>query len=134
MMVDFRLAFTTRLPLAVLIVMGIKVWENRSCLPVPHKGRCGMSVSKSSDEVEYRNFIEFTKRCFPKEVQDAIPKWEEVKDWRGKMIAVMDYEASETPGLPIWNEGYRFWWRLTNVSMLQEPYPVRGNVGMWEVK
>lgn len=92
-----------------------------------------MSVSKSSDEKEYQNFIEFTKRYSTKELQEAIPPWDRVKEWRGKMVAVMDYEASERPGLPIWNEGYRYWWKLSNVTMLKDPYPVRGNVGMWSV-
>lgn len=133
MISEFHLAFTTRLPLAVLIVMGVKGWENRSCLPVPSKGKCGMSVSKSSDENEYQNFIDFTNRFSSKELQAAIPSWEQVEDWRGKMVAVMDYEASENAGLPVWDEGYRYWWKLSNVKMLDNPYPVRGNVGMWEV-
>lgn len=124
------LAFTTRLPLAVMIVIGIKNWENRSSLPTPNRGRCGMSVSKNSDEQEYQNFLELTRR-FSAELQSAIPAWEQVRDWRGKMVAVMDYEAGENPGPVIWDEGYRYWWRLSNVELLDCPYHVRGNVGMW---
>lgn len=129
---EFRKAFTTRLPLAVLIAMGVKKWENRSSLPNPSKGTCGMSVSKSSDENEYKNFIAFITKFASKELQDAVPSWEQVKNWRGKMIAVMDYEAGEESGDLIWNEGYRYWWKLDNVKMLDEPFPVRGNVGMWD--
>ncbi len=128
------LAFTTRLPLAVLIALGIKDWENRSCCPLPNKGRCGMSVSKGSNESEYNRFLEFIRKHSSDRLADAIPTWDQVKSWRGKMIAEMDYEAGETPGPVIWNEGYRYWWRLSNVQMLGDPYPVRGNVGMWRVR
>ena len=53
----------------------------------------------------------------------------------------MDYEAVEA--LPedaalarecrIWNEGYRFWWLLSNICRVPEPIPCRGNVGMWQL-
>lgn len=52
-----HLTFTTRIPLAVMIVMGIKQWENRSAMPIPAKGRCAMTCSKSSEAREYANFI-----------------------------------------------------------------------------
>ena len=44
-----ELAFTTRIPLAVMIAMGIKQWENHNAMRVPAKGRCAMTCSKSSD-------------------------------------------------------------------------------------
>ena len=127
------LAFTTRIPLAVMIAMGIKQWENRSAMPFPACGRCAMTCSKSSDEREYTNFLAWAKQMFPAEAFAALPQWEQVADWRGKMIAVCDYNASYTPGPPIWNEGYSVWWHLTNVKLLQEPIPCRGNVGMWDL-
>ena len=127
-------AFTTRLPLAVLIVLGVKGWENRSFCPVPTNGRCGMSVSRSSDECEYMNFAAFVKINASEQLQKMLPCWDQVKGWRGKMIAVMDYEVGEIPGDPIWNEGYRYWWKLSNVKLLDSPFSVRGNVGMWTVK
>lgn len=126
-------AFTTRIPLAVMIVMGIKEWENRACLPVPTKGRCGMSCSKSSDAREYANFLAWARQVFRPEVFNALPRWERVEGWRGKMIAVCDYEAGETPGPAVWNEGYRYWWRLSNIQLFDTPFPVRGNVGMWDL-
>ena len=98
-------AFTTRIPLAVLILLGIKTCENRSHLPVPSKGKCGMSCSKSSDEREYENFLRWCKKVFTEKVLSAIPSWDEVKDWRGKMVAVMDYDASMEQGDAIWDEG-----------------------------
>lgn len=125
-------AFTTRIPLAVMIVMGIKEWENRSHLPWPVRGRCGMSCSKGSDAREYANFLAWIRQFASAELLAALPTWEQVEGWRGKMIAVCDYAAGEEPGPPIWNEGYRYWWRLSNIQMLEQPYPVRGNVGMWD--
>jgi len=127
------LAFTTRLPLAVMIAIGIKQWENRSAMPSPACGVCGMTVSKSSSAVEYANFIGWANRVFPEEAFRALPLWEQVSGWRGKLIAVCDYEASLTPGPQIWNEGYPVWWHLTNVHLLKEPILCRGNVGMWEL-
>lgn len=121
------LAFTTRIPLAVMI----KQWGNRSAMPSPACGQCGMTCSKSSDVREYANFLAWAKQVFPEEVFSVLPQWEQVADWRGKMIAVCDYNASYTPGPPIWNEGYSVWWHLTNVKMLQEPIACWGNVGMW---
>ena len=39
-------AFTCTGAYAVLIMSGLKRVENRSCLPVPTRGRCAMRVSK----------------------------------------------------------------------------------------
>ena len=127
------LAFTTRIPLAVMIAMGIKQWENRSAMPFPVCGRCAMTCSKASDSREYANFLAWAKQVFQADVYTALPQWEQVADWRGKLIAVCDYDASNIPGPQIWNEGYRVWWHLTNVQMLKKQIPCRGNVGMWEL-
>lgn len=125
-------AFTTRIPLAVMIAMGVKRWENRAMMPSPAKGVCGMSCSKGSDAREYANFLAWARRAMHPAVFAALPGWERVEGWRGKMVAVCDYEASYAPGDGVWDEGYPVWWRLDNVRMLKEPFPVRGNVGMWE--
>ena len=92
-----------------------------------------MSVSRSSDEYEYMKFVAFVKRNASKWLLKTLPTWDQVKNWRGKMVAIMDYEAGENPGDPIWDEGYRYWWRFSNVSLIENPFPVRGNVGMWTV-
>ena len=129
-----ELAFTTRIPLAVMIAMGIKQWENRSATPIPVKGRCAMTCSKSSDAREYANFLAWAERVFKPEAFAALPAWEVVEGWRGKLVAVCDYEALLTaPNPPIWDEGYPAWWHLSNVRLLDEPIPVRGNVGMWSL-
>lgn len=128
------LAFTTRIPLAVMIAMGIKQWENRSTMLVPAKGQCAMTCSKSSDAREYVNFLAWAERVFQPELFASLPRWEQVSCWRGMLVAVCDYEASYTaPNSPIWNEGYPVWWHLTNVRLLDEPIPCRGNVGMWRL-
>jgi len=127
-------AFTTRIPLAVMIAMGIKQWENRAAMPTPAKGSCAITCSKSSDEREYANFLAWAKQVFPERVLAALPVWVQVSGWRGKLIAVCNYEASCTaPNPPLWNEGYPVWWHLTNVRLLDDPIPCRGNVGMWRL-
>jgi DNA repair protein RadC len=56
-----------------------------------------------------------------------------VKDWPGKIVGVCDYKARERSGNEEWDEGYRYWWDLSNVVCLTKPIPCRGNVGMWEM-
>ena len=129
-----ELAFTTRIPLAVMIAMGIKQWENRAAMPSPPRGQCAMTCSKSSDAREYANFLVWAQRVFKPEVCAELPAWEQVASWRGKMVAVCDYEASfAAPKPPVWDEGYPVWWHLSNVRLLDEPIPCRGNVGMWRL-
>ena len=79
---------------------------------------------------------------------EKLPSWREVKDWPGKIIAVCDYKARDGLNLVLedgvykskptpkqkWDEGYRFWWDLSNVRRLPEPIPCRGNVGMWSLQ
>ena len=129
-----NLAFTTRIPLAVMIVMGIKQWENRAAMPVPGRGSCGMTCSKSSDEREYANFLAWARQVFTERVFSALPPWEQVSGWRGKLVAVCDYDASyAAPNPPIWNEGYPVGWHLSNVRLLETPISCRGNIGMWQL-
>lgn len=129
-----ELAFTTRIPLVVMITMGLKQWENRSAMPTPASGQCAMTCSKSSDEQEYANFLAWAKSCFPADAFAALPTWNTVFDWRGKLVAVCDYDASYTPGDAVWNEGYAVWWHLANVHLLKDPIPCRGSVGMWRLQ
>ena len=128
-----ELAFTTRIPLAVMIILGIKRWENRSSMPVPSIGVCAMTCSKTSDEREYRNFLTWANRFLSQEIFSAIPQWETISPWRGKLVAVCDYKASYKPGLSCWDDGYPIWWELSNVQLLEEPFSCRGNVGMWRL-
>jgi hypothetical protein len=128
-----ELAFTTRIPLALMIFLGIKQWENRAAMPVPARGRCAMTCSKTSDAREYQMFRMWAESVFPREICASIPPWEDISSLRGKLVAVCDYEAGYTPGPKVWDEGYPVWWRLTNVRLLDEPIPCRGSVGMWRL-
>lgn len=127
------LAFTTRIPLAVMILVGIKQWENRSAIPSPASGQCAMTCSKSSDEREYANFLAWARQCFPAEAFNAIPAWDRVSCWRGNVVALCAYSVGYTPGPRVWNEGYPVWWHLTDVRMLDAPIPCRGNMVMWRL-
>lgn len=131
---DITCAFTTRIPLAVLIVLGLKQWENRSVMPKLTSGRCAISCSRNSDEVEYSSFISWANRVFPVEVSSRIPTWDEVSAWQGCIVATCNYEVSRTPGHRLWNEGYPFWWKLSNVRRTEKTYECKGNVGMWPLE
>ena len=77
---------------------------------------------------------EWSERAFKPIVSAALPAWDQIAGWRGKLVAVCDYEASHTaPNPPIWNEGYPVWWHLSNVRLLDNPISCRGNVGMWQL-
>ena len=93
-----------------------------------------MSVSKASNESEYANFISFVRQNASDRLVAAIPSWRQVEGWRGMMIADLCYEVCDGPGPLIWNEGYQWWWKLSDVVLLGEPFPVRGNVGMWTIR
>ena len=48
----------------------------------------------------------------------------------------VDAEPEEEPWrvqAQFWNEGYRYWWLLSNIRKLPAPIPCRGNVGMWQL-
>lgn len=125
-------AFTCTGPYAVLIMLGIKRVENRSAMPEPAKGRCAVGCSKSFCREEYGNFIQWASRALPPEDFDLIPSWSDVADWPGRIVGACDYEADErTDGA--WNEGYPYWWHLSNVTCFDAPLPCRGNVGMWQM-
>jgi hypothetical protein len=90
-----------------------------------------MTCSKNSSPQEYKVFQQWGQRVLPKEISLLIPTWEMVENWRGKGVAVCDYTATTNSGPMIWNEGYPYWWELSNVHLLQCPIPCKGNVGMW---
>lgn len=133
-------AFTCTGPYAILILCGIKRVENRSALPVPNEGRAAISCSKSFCKEEYGRFIAWASVNLPPDDFVKLPSWRKVKDWPGKVVGVCDYKASRQPtnqptNQPTisWDEGYQYWWDLSNVVRLPEPIPCRGNVGMWQM-
>ena len=126
-------AFTCTGSYAILILYGIKRTENRSAWPEPREGRAAISCSKSFCKEEYGQFIAWASVNLPPEDFEKLPAWREVKDWPGKVVGVCDYKARERTGRESWDEGYQYWWDLSNVVSLPEPIPCRGNVGMWSL-
>jgi len=140
-------AFTCTGTYAVLIMLGIKRVENRSVMPVPTKGRCAVSCSKSFCKEEYGNFLQWAAHALPEEEFERIPAWGDVKEWPGKIVGACDYEARGRNDLRLegdnaarsviapyqWDEGYEYWWDLSEVACFDQPIPCRGNVGMWQM-
>jgi len=132
-------AFTCTGPYVILILTGIKAVENRSQTPVPGKGRCAISCSKKFCAEEYGRFVEWASRSLPPKDFERIPAWVDVKDWPGKVVGCCDYAArpESAPYRGVarepWDEGYPYWWDLSEVTVLERPIPCRGNVGMWEM-
>lgn len=124
-------AFTCTGPYAILILYGIKRTENRSAWPEPREGRAAISCSKSFCKEEYGQFIAWASANLTAEDFEKLPSWREVKDWPGKVVGVCDYKARVRTGRESWDEGYQYWWDLSNVVRLPEPISCRGNVGMW---
>ena len=140
-------AFTCTGPYAVLIMLGIKRVENRSAMPVPAKGRCAVGCSKSFCKEEYGNFVQWAAHALSEEEVERIPAWGDLMDWPGKIVGACDYEARgrndlrlegggarprRSAALP-WDEGYAYWWDLSEIACFDEPIPCRGNVGMWQM-
>ena len=126
-------AFTCTGSYAILILSGIKRTENRSACPSPSEGRAAISCSKSFSKEEYGQFIAWASANLPSEDFEKIPAWREVKDWPGKIVGACDYKARQRTQTESWDEGYAYWWDLSNVVCLPEPIPCRGNVGMWQM-
>lgn len=134
-------AFTCTGAYAVLIMSGLKRVENRSCMPVPARGRCAMGVSKKFCRKEYESLLVWLAEHGDPSVFAQLLKWDEVKSWPGCLVGTMDYDAMDrVPGntalareCRIWNEGYPNWWLLSNIRRLPTPIPCRGNVGMWQL-
>ena len=129
-------AFTCTGPYAILIMMGVKKVENRSAMPAPAKGRCAISCSKSFCKEEFGEFVRWAAASLPEEDFERLPSWGDVKDWPGKVVGCCDYEAgtARPESAPYqWDEGYRYWWELSEVVNFGKPIPCRGNVGMWQM-
>ena len=126
-------AFTCTGPYAILIMLGIKRAENRSMCPSPVKGRCAVSCSKSFCKEEFGNFVQWASRALPADQFAMIPAWSDVADWPGKIVGCVDYSCRESAAAEFWNEGYRYWWDLSEVVSFDRPITCRGNTGLWDL-
>lgn len=126
-------AFTCTGAYAILIMLGIKRVENRSMCPSPVKGRCAVSCSKSFCKEEFGNFVQWASRALPADQFAMIPAWSDVADWPGKIVGCVDYSCRESAADELWNEGYRYWWDLSEVVSFDQPITCRGNTGMWDL-
>ncbi len=127
-------AFTCTGPYAILIMTGVKRVENRSAKPVPEKGRCAVGCSKSFSREEFGEFMRWAAQALPAEDFARLPSWADVMDWPGKIVGACDYLVRERgSGAEPWDEGYRYFWDLSEVAVFDLPIPCRGNVGMWEM-
>ena len=130
-------AFTCTGPYAILIMLGIKRVENRSMCPTPVKGRCAVSCSKSFCKEEFGNFVQWASRALPADQFAQVPAWSDVADWPSKIVGCCDYEAgtARPESAPyqgmVWDEGYPYWWKLSEVVAFDQPISCRGNTGMW---
>ena len=126
-------AFTCTGPYAILIMLGIKRVENRNMMPCPAKGRCAVGCSKSFCKEEFGAFVQWASRALPLEDFRILPSWSDVEEWPGRIVGACDYVGGTDAGDGRWNEGYPYWWSLSNVVSFESPIPCRGNVGMWQM-
>lgn len=126
-------AFTCTGPYAVLIMLGLKRVENRCVMPYPSNGRCAISCSKSFNQEEFGKFVYWASKNLLHDDFDALPSWSDIKSWPGKIIGACDYRADSTKPDNLWNEGYSYWWHLSNVVSFDNLIPCRGNIGMWSL-
>ena len=120
-------------------MLGIKRVENRNMRPVPEKGRCAVSCSKSFTKEQYGAFVEWASRGLSPSDFELIPSWSEVTEWPGKIVGCVDYSCRESvapfTGTPreSWDEGYPYWWDLDEVVCFDDLIPCLGNTGMWQM-
>lgn len=126
-------AFTCTGPYAILIMLGIKRVENRSMMPSPASGRCAVGCSKSFCKEEFGAFVQWASRALPLEDFRILPSWSDVEEWPGRIVGACDYVGGTDASDGRWNEGYPYWWSLSNVVSFERPIPCRGNVGMWQM-
>ena len=84
--------------------------------------------------------MRWAARTLKPEEFEAIPAWDDVKDWPGKVVGCCDYEGTlsapvgeSADGTVRWDEGYGYWWNLSEIVAFDRPIPCRGNVGMWQM-
>ena len=141
-------AITCTGPFAVLIMLGIKRVENRCDRPVPVKGRCAVSCSKSFCKEEYGAFVQWASRALSAADFARLPAWSDVSGWPGKIVGCCDYAVRGRNDLVLdggsvrrdeviapypggWDEGLSFFWDLSEVVCFASPIPCRGALDFW---
>ena len=126
-------------------MLGIKRVENRNAMPSPQRGRCAVSCSKSFCRKEYGSFIQWASKVLTPEDFDRIPSWSDISEWPGAVVGACNYDArvsndfhlsserNQARAIKYWDEGYPYWWKLSDVVCFDRPIPCRGNVGMWQM-
>ena len=78
--------------------------------------------------------MRWAARALPEADFERIPSWSDVKDWPGKIVGACDYACREQlQKAESWDEGYPYWWDLSEVVCFDSPISCRGNVGMWQM-
>lgn len=134
-------AFTCTGPYAILIMLGIKRVENRAALPSSREGRCAVSCSKSFNAAEYGEFVRWASRALPPNDFARLPSWGDVKDWPGRIIGCCDYSVRGRNDLVLgatgqeqqWDEGFDYFWDLSEVVCFDLPISCRGSLGFWQM-
>lgn len=134
-------AFTCTGPFAILIMLGIKRVENRAALPSPREGRCAVSCSRSFNAAEYGEFLRWASRALRPDDFARLPSWGDVRDWPGKIVGCCDYSVRGRNDLvlgatghePQWDEGFDYFWDLSEVVCFDLPISCRGALGFWQM-
>ena len=114
-------------------MLGIKRVENRSMMPEPEKGRCAIGCSKSFCREEFGNFVQWASKSLSEDDFTRVPAWSDVKDRPGRIVGTCDYVCRQRSGAETWDEGYTYWWDLSEIAVFDTPIPCRGNIGMWQM-
>ena len=122
-------AFTVKWVWAWLIMKGVKDIENRRYGPVVPKGTCAVTFSKANSRALYDACLE---ALYEDEVV-LVPPYEELKQYAGKVVGVVDYEVLGATN--------SHWWDrestpilLKRPKWLRNPFPVTGALGIWKMK
>lgn len=134
-------AITLRQPFASLITAGLKTYETRSW-KTNHRGTLAIHAGLQADPLpdalrrrlenhpNYgRDIFTILRGGYPKgaiiaivEITDCIC----MDDLMIVKLPIMEFECG------FWKSG-RYAWKLENIRVLPEPYPIKGQQGIWNI-
>ena len=128
-------AFTVKPMMGWLIMNGVKDVENRSKGVNPPKGTCAVSYSKGYTPDEYEGDIEYLRDEIGLGARKikSLPSYEELKQFCGKVVGVVDYEVAEESSSRWYHPGCKAW-KMFRPRQIAKPFPVRGFVNMWNLE